>query len=274
MIEEVRAFEGGYCRQLLAMVDRRSCRLVRFQAVFLALRHRREGWVLVDTGYGTQFKEATRRFPQRFYRWATPATAVGSTAELLANAGIRAEEIRHVIVTHFHADHIGGLGEFPHAQVHYRHDALETLQRLPAFHQVRAAYLSHLVPNWLAKRGNGLAPEVFRTSDDLPFGSHDVFADQSLRMVFLPGHAPGQVGVAFHGPQGPELYVADAYWRWSQIVDGIEPLGIAMSFQWDAEAYRTTVQLLREVHRQERYRLTACHDEGSCQRLNERGLGP
>jgi glyoxylase-like metal-dependent hydrolase (beta-lactamase superfamily II) len=131
-----------------------------------------------------------------------------------------------------------------------------------------------LVPNWLAKRGNGLAPEVFRTSDDLPFGSHDVFADQSLRMVFLPGHAPGQVGVAFHGPQGPELYVADAYWRWSQIVDGIEPLGIAMSFQWDAEAYRTTVQLLREVHRQERYRLTACHDEGSCQRLNERGLGP
>src|SRR3954470_9730252 len=104
MIEEIRAFEGGYCRQLLGMVDRRSCRMVRFQAVFLALRHRREGWVLVDTGYGTQFKAATKGFPGRFYRWATPTTPVGSTAALLETGGIRAADIRHVVVTHFHAD--------------------------------------------------------------------------------------------------------------------------------------------------------------------------
>lgn len=270
MIEEIRAFEGGYCRQLLAMVDRRSWRMVRFQAVFLALRHRREGWVLVDTGYGTQFKEATEWFPGRFYRWATPTTPVGSTAALLENAGIRASDIRHVIVTHFHADHVGGLVEFPNASVHYHMAALAPLQNLAAWRQVRAAFLAHLIPSWLPERARPISSGGFSITRDLPFESHDLFGDESIRLVHLPGHAPGQVGVSFSGPIGREFYTADAFWRRCQIADGVEPLGIAMSFQWDAEAYRNTVNLLRQVHQQGRYRLTACHDDGTCTQLNER----
>lgn len=270
MIDEIKAFEGGYCRQLLAMVDRRSWRMVRFQAVFLALRHRREGWVLVDTGYGTQFKEATERFPGRFYRWATPTTPVGSTATLLENAGIRASDIRHVIVTHFHADHVGGLAEFPNANVHYHIEALRTLQNLPSWRQVRAAFLADLVPSWLPDRARPVSSGGFSNTHDLPFDSHDLFGDESIRLVHLPGHAPGQIGVAFAGPNGREFYTADAFWRRCQIVDGIEPLRIAMSFQWDANAYRNTVNLLRHVHLQGRYRLTACHDDRTCTHLNGR----
>lgn len=268
MIEEIRAFEGGYCRQLLAMIDRRSWRMVHFQAVFLALRHRREGWVIVDTGYGTQFKEATERFPGRFYRWATPTTPVGSTAALLENAGIKATEVRHVIITHFHADHVGGLAEFPSATVHYRAEALGTLQNLSIWRQVRAAFLANLIPSWLPKRAGPISSDSFSRTHDLPFESHDLFGDESIRLVHLPGHAPGQVGVSFTGPSGRELYTADAFWRRCQIVDGIEPLGIAMSFQWDPNAYRNTVNLLRQVHQQGRYRLTACHDDSTCSQLN------
>lgn len=267
MIDEVRAFEGGYCRQLLAMVDRRSWRMVRFQAVFLALRHRREGWVLVDTGYGARFHEATQRFPARFYRWATPVSPLGSTAAQLESAGIRAAEIRHVIVTHFHADHVGGLAEFPQARIHYHNGALDTLQRLSPIKQVRAAFLAGLVPAWLPDRANPIPFGAFSPAPGLPFDSHDLFGDGSVRLVHLPGHAPGQVGVGFAGPLGRELYTADAYWRRCQIVDGIEPLRIAMSFQWDAAAYRRTVSHLRQIHREGRHRLTACHDEGTCAQL-------
>lgn len=270
MIEEIRAFEGGYCRQLLAMVDRRSWRMVRFEAVFLALRHHREGWLLVDTGYGSQFEEATEDFPGRFYRWATPATSMGSTAALLKSAGIPAAEIRHVIVTHFHADHVGGLAEFPNANVHYHADALRPLQILPVWRQVRAAFLAHLIPSWLPERARPIPSNRFSDTDDLPFRSHDLFGDESIRLVHLPGHAPGQVGVSFGSPSGRELYTADAFWRRSQIVDGIEPFGVAMFFQWDAKAYRNTVNLLRQVHRLGRYRLTACHDDGTCAQLNGR----
>ena len=108
---ELRAFAGGSCRHLLAMIDRRTWRVVDFPALFLALRHPREGWILVDTGYGDRFVAATQSFPQRFYRWVTPATPAGTTSALLAAAGIPPAEIRHVIVTHFHADHVGGIAE-------------------------------------------------------------------------------------------------------------------------------------------------------------------
>ena len=268
MITEIKAFEGGYCRQVLGMVDRRSWRMVKFQAVFLALRHQREGWILVDTGYGTRFEPATARFPYRFYRWATPATAAGTTSSLLAQSGIRAEEIRHVVVTHFHADHVGGLAEFPHALVHHHAEALGTLQRLKSLRQVRAAFLPDLIPEWLPQQARPLAPGAFTPIPDLPFPAHDLFGDGSLRLISLPGHAPGQLGLIFDSPQRKELYAADAYWRDCQLTGGIEPLGVAMHLQWDAAAYRRTVGQLREVYQSGRYRITACHDEGTADRYN------
>lgn len=271
MITEIKAFEGGYCRQFLAMVDRRTWRMVRFQAVFLALRHATEGWVLVDTGYGTLFEEASKSFPYRFYRWATPATSAGSVHAMLAQAGIDAAAIRHVIVTHFHADHVGGLAEFPHATVHFHADALRTLQRLSPLRQVRAAFLPGLIPAWLPERSSVIAPEAFSPATDLPFPLHDLFGDGSFGLVPLPGHAPGQLGVVFQSSSGPQLYAADAYWRSCQITAQIEPIGLAMSMQWDAAAYRRTVSQLRTVHQQGRYRLVACHDDEASSRLNRLG---
>jgi glyoxylase-like metal-dependent hydrolase (beta-lactamase superfamily II) len=273
MIDEIHAFAGGYCRQLLAMIDRRSWRMVRFPAVYFALRHQREGWVLIDTGYGGRFSEATRRFPFRGYRWATPTTEAGRTADQLRSAGIPPEDIRHLIVTHFHADHIGGLADLPQATVHYHAEALAPLQRLPAWRQARAAFLPALVPGWLPDRAMPLAAEAFVARPDLPFGSHDLFGDGSIRLVDLPGHAPGQLGVIFARGTQREFYVADAFWRRCQIVEGVEPLGLAMSFQWDPLAYRATVHRLREVYRGGEFNLIACHDDGAAAQLNGTRIG-
>ncbi len=271
MITQIKAFEGGYCRQLLGMIDGRSWRMVRFQAVFFALRHEREGWVLIDTGYGTSFKEATRSFPARFYRWATPATQAGSVKTMLAGAGIDAREISHVIVTHFHADHVGGLAEFPQAKIHFHAEALQTLQRLSPVRQVHGAFLSKLIPDWLPDRANVISPTSFAPTADLPFLLHDLFGDGSIGLVPLPGHAPGQLGVVFNASTGPQLYVADAYWRGCQITRNVEPVGLAMAMQWDANAYRQTVNQLRAVYQHGRYTITACHDDGASAYLN--GLG-
>ena len=68
---------------------------------------RREGEViLVDTGYD-HAEAATRDRPIRQDPVAT-----------LAPLGLRPEDIRHVIVTHLHYDHAGGLHLFPNATLH------------------------------------------------------------------------------------------------------------------------------------------------------------
>jgi glyoxylase-like metal-dependent hydrolase (beta-lactamase superfamily II) len=264
---DLHAFDGGFCRQCLGFIDRRSWRWVRFHAVFWAFRHPTRGWVLIDTGYGGRFREATQSWPYWVYRYATPATMNGTASDALRADGIAPEEIEHVIVTHFHADHIGGLAEFSGARIHYRADALTELARLSPWQQVKSAFLPRLVPSWLPERSDAIARERFTADDRCGFLTYDLFGDGTVFLIDLPGHAPGQVGVWW--PEEQVCYVADAFWRESQLESDRELLGLARTLQWNPTAYRNTLNRLRAWHRSGGVKLIACHSttaEGLLQR--------
>jgi len=258
---KVHFLNGGYCRQFLASVDGRSLRLVRFHAVFLAFHHPTIGWVVCDTGYGGRFRPATRAWPYRLYRYATPVRERGTAAAALARIGVDARRVQHVIVTHFHADHIGGLGDFPSARVYYHEDALQSLAALKPFKQTSCAFLPSLVPAQLQSRSKVLSRDHFQHDADLSFPVHDLFRDGSLRLVHLPGHAPGQLGVQFEHESGPLLYAADAYWRKMQVSEGTDLPALTRKLQWDPPAYDETIARLRHLHSHGRFKLLACHDD-------------
>lgn len=259
---EVLFVNGGSCRHLLAAINGRTLRSVTFHAVLLAIRHPELGWIVVDTGYGERFFSATRRWPYRLYRWATPVTLRGSTASALAKVGVKADEVRHLILTHFHADHIGGLNEFPRAQVYYHEDAWGPLERLTPFRQTRAAFLPALVPGDLRERSTVIARTAFRHDAGLPFPVHAWRGDERLRLVELPGHAPGQIGLEYLAADGGRtLYCADAFWRGMQIHRGVNLPRPVLGLQWDGASYRATVEKLRTVAAAGSHRLLACHDD-------------
>ncbi|WP_404420553.1 MBL fold metallo-hydrolase [Nibricoccus sp. IMCC34717] len=269
MITRLRVFEGGYCRQLLALIDRRSWLFEKFQARYLALYHESRGWLLVDTGYGSEFASRVRGWPFGLYRLATPVTPLSSVRDQLAAAGIDGNSIRDVVITHFHGDHIGGLHEFPKADYHFAEEALSALLPISSWKQVHSAFVPELVPQSLRQNPRGVPFNAFRKTDDLPFLTHDVFGDGSVSLVWLPGHAPGHVGVAFSLAGKKILYAADAFWRRCQITDSVRPSGLALGFQWDRGAYERTIDQLREVHRIGVVRLAACHDSECLQNLRE-----
>lgn len=269
---EAHYLNGGHCSQWLCAIDGRSFRRVRFHAVFLAIRHPREGWIICDTGYGAEarFFEATRRLPFLFYRMTTPVTPRGSVASALAPLGVHPSEVRHVIITHFHADHIGGLDEFSNARVHCHENALAPLRALNAFAQTRAAFLPALLPENIDVRLAAIAAEKFRVTGadagtdagGLPFPSFDLFGDGMLRLVELPGHAPGHIGLEYTGCDGVRaLYCADAFWHSMQVNRGVDLPWPATALQWDIAAYRATITKLRALARAGAHRLLACHDE-------------
>jgi len=267
---EVHYLNGGYCRQWLCAIDGRTLRRVCFHAVFLAFRHPREGWIICDMGYGARFFEATRRLPFRLYRWATPVTPRGAVATALSPLGVRPAEVRHVIITHFHADHIGGLAEFPNARVHCHEHALAPLRTLNAFAQTRAAFLPALLPKDIDARLAPIPAKKFSPAhgedfpSPFPFPVFDLFGDGLLRLVELPGHAPGQIGVEYTAPAANgarTLYCADAFWHSMQITRDVNLRWPASALQWDIAAYRSTVTKLRALARTGTHRLLACHDE-------------
>ena len=76
--------------------------------------------ILFDTGYAERFLTETRSFPNRLYRMVTPvsfAPGQGLAAQLDAR-GLDRREVGHVFLSHFHADHVAGLADFPNARVH------------------------------------------------------------------------------------------------------------------------------------------------------------
>ncbi len=229
------------------------------------------GWILVDSGYGAHFTDVTSRFPERMYRWVTPTCETDSTKAILARAGIEPDEIRHIIITHFHADHVGGLSEFPNAAIYFRGDSLRPLESLTRLRQVRAAFLRGLIPDWLPDQAVVLDETRFERRSDFHFETWDLFSDGSITLVHLPGHAPGQVGLRFDCAGARVLYAADAFWRSCQIKDATEPWRLAMALQWNIAAYRHTVIGLRDLHQRGEYRIIACHDEGVTAFLNELG---
>jgi glyoxylase-like metal-dependent hydrolase (beta-lactamase superfamily II) len=257
---EIRFLNGGYCSQVLAFVDGRSLRVARFHAVFLAVLHPSRGWIVVDTGYGGRFARAASRWPYLLYRYATPAVMNGTAAEALARAGIDANEVGHVVITHFHADHIGGLADFPTARVHFHGDALGEMVRLKPLAQTRAAFLPDLMPAGLAERAAPVRAASFAVQGNFPLPTHDLFGDGLIRLVDLPGHAPGHVGVLLGGGPEPLLYASDAYWMHDQVDGRLDVTRVALSMQWNPADYRRTIGQLRSLHRAGTCRMLACHD--------------
>ena len=216
-------------------------RKVRFQATAFLLLHPTHGPILVDTGYSQRFHEETQRFPGRFYRWATKVTLTHPTGikGILENLGIKASDIRHLILTHFHGDHVGGLRDFPDAQVHCSNAAWEYTRKLRGFSAVRHGVLP------------GLIPEDFATRLHFVAEGSDVFGDGSLHVLALPGHAVGQIGLRFNDVQSqPVLLAADACWLSESFRKNLLPHGLTrLLHDWDD--YRNSLQRLHDLHRSE-----------------------
>src|SRR4051812_5706786 len=111
---------AGLCRHPEGMVVRGApWRSQPFPALFGVVTHPTHGVTLFDTGYSERFVRETSAFPARLYRWLTPpeVTHDDTAVAQLARAGIKAEDVKRIVISHFHADHVAGLRDFPNAEL-------------------------------------------------------------------------------------------------------------------------------------------------------------
>lgn len=245
--------ECGHCRQIGAATMRGApWRIVEFPSLVGVIRHPTEGVVLFDTGYDPAFLAATRRLPERIYRWATPVTIPSGTsiADRLADLGIPIGDVRHVVISHFHGDHVSGLHHFPHARVHCARAGLEDARGHGRLSGTRRGILPALVPTGIETaffEDDALValPRAFA-----PFhAGADVLGDGSLIAVDLPGHCPGHRGLALRLEDDRwTMLVADAAWSIEAIRRNAPPPVLTSSMLGDAREARRTLGALHDMH--------------------------
>lgn len=257
----------GHCRHPECMTLRDGrWQPVDFPALATLLIHPDEGPVLFDTGYDPAFMAATRRFPERLYRWATPVshTPGQDAASQCAALGYEPTAVRHLVLSHFHGDHVAGIHAFPNAQIHCARAGLQDVGRGGRLTSTRRGILRALLPADIAARARFFedAPSTPLPSWLSPFErGADLLGDGSLLAVELPGHCPGHWGLLIEDARrGPHFLVADAAWSSDAIRRDMPPPGLTTAFLGDTRSGRKTLNALHQVwSRSPDIRLTPSH---------------
>jgi N-acyl homoserine lactone hydrolase len=216
-----------------------------------------EGLILVDTGEVHEASNARYYPPHPYYRRALRMDIAQSDEidQQLRGAGLSADQVRWVVLTHLHTDHSGGLRHFRNAEIVLSADEWATGRGLAG--RVRG-YLPHLWPDWLAPRTvtfTGDPVGSFPASQPLPDAGDVV-------LVPTPGHTHGHLSVLVHRRGQPTLLLAgDASYTQELMLGGVVD-GIAV----DPRAAQETLVRLRQHVRSRPTVYLPAHDPDSADR--------
>lgn len=253
---ELQLFSGGYCTNIdkIAIKDGKY-RLVKFPAIFGLLKHPTFGYILFDTGYSEHFIKETKPFPFNIYAKTTPVYfhKEDSAIHQLEKIGIRSQEIKYILISHFHADHIAGLLDFPNAHFLCFKKAYDVIKNKKGISALKQAFIPNLLPKDFEERVTFIDRKepVSLPKKYSPFESgFDILDDGSMYAVDLTGHAIGQFGIFLQDQNNREVLLsADATWSSRAFRENIPPHKLADLIIPDKKSYLNNLHKLHLLYR-------------------------
>jgi glyoxylase-like metal-dependent hydrolase (beta-lactamase superfamily II) len=170
---------------------------------------------VVDTGFDPQ---AARRRGR---------TCLVPPSEALDRLGVDPTGVRRLIISHFHWDHIGNLGLFPHAE-------LVVPQRELAFWSTPVA--RNLQFSSIVEEGEIEAiGRAHREGRVVTTGEDEQIAP-GVRAITVGGHTPGQQILVVEAADGPVILASDAVHLYEEL-ELERPFGVLVDLREMCEAY-------------------------------------
>lgn len=204
--------------------------------------------ILVDTGLGLKNIEwAAQSYPGAFFTFFDQKRlSISETAFYqIKKLGYSPKDVKHILATHLDFDHVGGLPDFPKAQVHLYRPEFDYASLAPGRYYKK--FWDHN-PFWVFYdrpteywRGlpcirplKGIAPEIF--------------------FILLPGHTRGHCGVVVETGEKTLVFAGDAYFYNHQLTSDSSfniPLFLYNNFfQWNKSEFKKSLATLKDLNKE------------------------
>lgn len=224
MIEQLWLFHCGYALipESAMFGDASSLSIKRLPIMAAMAFHPVEGPILIDAPFGHEGPHNVGAL------WGTILRNTFQTFKdewsiipRVEQLGIRPSEIHHVLMTHLHFDHTGGMKALGHATFHLQQREWTWANSLSSFDALAAGVA---VADFRALHAR---TELFSLPDyfERDAVGHDLFNDGAITAIALPGHSPGHTGYRFKMADGRTIfYMGDAIFQVKHLTEG-RPLG-------------------------------------------------
>ncbi|WP_198304481.1 MBL fold metallo-hydrolase [Arcobacter vandammei] len=241
-MQNIEIFEVGYCVHPEFMVLKGgSFKTIKFPAMVALIKHK-NGNLLFDTGYSKHFFEVTKEFPEKLYALTTPVMLDKSLIQRLT------KKIDFIFISHFHADHISGIKDFPEASIFCSKEAylFAINKNLSRFSKTKKGVLPKLLGDDFEKRVTFIEdlPKVVLPDILKPFENGFLLFDD-IYLIELKGHAKGQYGLFYDN----YFFISDAVWNMQTITHNKRPNILTALIMENWKEYNKTIDKLQELHK-------------------------
>lgn len=214
---------------------------VKLDVPAFLIKHPDQGGILFDVGLTTGVVKRLNAGALTGLVVTFETAAERELAQQLKRDGTSPEDVRWIVLSHLHLDHLGDLAAFPKATVVVAkqewEDARKKRAEKPDDKQFDPA-------EWESK----LRLRLIDLSGEPAYGAFDhgldLFADGTVVVVALPGHTQGSIGAWVNLDGGPVLLAGDSAWVVDNYMDLALPHERAMQKPAD---YRRSLEVIRAM---------------------------